>query len=202
MGREVRCSAVVNGRSAKGKVFLETDELIFRGDPRVAIPYKNMSRVHAEQGRLTIVHPGGTAIFDLGGEAERWARAIRNPKPLLDKLGVKGHHSVVLSRITDEDFVEQIRHRAERVSTRARPDADIIFFGADKRADLARLRDLKGYLKPDGALWVVRPKGGGPITESDVMAGGKEAGLVDVKVVRFSATHTAEKFVLRLADRR
>jgi hypothetical protein len=39
------------------------------------------------------------------------------------------------------------------------------------------------------------------ITEGDVMAAGKAAGLVDVKVVRFSETHTAEKFVIPVALR-
>jgi hypothetical protein len=34
------------------------------------------------------------------------------------------------------------------------------------------------------------------------MAAGKAAGLVDVKVVRFSETHTAEKFVIPKSRRR
>jgi hypothetical protein len=33
------------------------------------------------------------------------------------------------------------------------------------------------------------------------MEGGKLAGLVDVKVVGFSETHTAEKFVIPVANR-
>jgi hypothetical protein len=33
------------------------------------------------------------------------------------------------------------------------------------------------------------------------MAAGKTAGLVDVKVVSFSETHTAEKFVIPRRDR-
>ena len=34
------------------------------------------------------------------------------------------------------------------------------------------------------------------------MQAGKAAGLVDVKVVSFSATHTAERFVIPVKDRR
>jgi hypothetical protein len=62
---------------------------------------------------------------------------------------------------------------------------------------------LKRSLKPDGALWIVRPKGRPEISESAVMQAGKAAGLVDVKVkvVRFSATHAAEKFVMSIKDR-
>ena len=55
---------------------------------------------------------------------------------------------------------------------------------------------MKRALKQNGALWIIRPKGSHAITESEVMEAGKRAGLVDVKVVSFSLTHTAEKFVI------
>ena len=48
---------------------------------------------------------------------------------------------------------------------------------------------------------MIRPKGSSAISESEVMSAGKRAGLVDVKVVSFSKTHTAEKFVIPRADR-
>jgi hypothetical protein len=54
-----------------------------------------------------------------------------------------------------------------------------------------------------GALW--EPSGedflSPALTEAEVMAAGKEAGLVDVKVVSFSPTHTAEKFVIPVSAR-
>ena len=40
------------------------------------------------------------------------------------------------------------------------------------------------------------------ISERAVMAAGKAAGLVDVKAVSFSPTHTAEKFVIPVRQRR
>jgi len=48
---------------------------------------------------------------------------------------------------------------------------------------------------------VVNPKGVKTITEAEVLAAGKKAGLVDVKVVKFSETHTAHKFVIPKAKR-
>jgi hypothetical protein len=60
---------------------------------------------------------------------------------------------------------------------------------------------LKRSLKSNGALWIVRPKGHPEISEAAVMAAGKAARLVDVKVVSFLATHTAEKFVIPIKDR-
>ncbi|MFN2490781.1 MAG: hypothetical protein ABR529_13815 [Actinomycetota bacterium] len=202
MGREARCRAIINGEATEGTAYLETDAVVLRGEVRAVIPYRDMAEVQAESGRLTIEHSGGTALFELGEEAELWAHRIRNPKTLVDKLGIKPDHKVVVLRVEDDGFLEQLRVRGARVVTRATGDADAIFFGARRRADLGRLDRLKSYLKPDGALWVVRRKGGGPITENEVMAGGKEAGLVDVKVVRFSETHTAEKFVIPVAERR
>ena len=58
-----------------------------------------------------------------------------------------------------------------------------------KTAALAR------QLKPKAALWIVYPKGRPEIREIDVLTAGRAAGLKDIKVVRFSETDTALKFV-------
>ena len=79
--------------------------------------------------------------------------------------------------------------------------SDAIFIGVTDTAQLSRLATLKRSLKPDGALWVIRPKGRPEISEQAVMAAGKAAGLVDVKVVSLSPTHTAEKFVIPIKSR-
>jgi hypothetical protein len=50
-------------------------------------------------------------------------------------------------------------------------------------------------------IWTLRPKGSRDLTESEMMRAGKDAGLVDVKVVSFSDTLTAEKFVVPVARR-
>jgi hypothetical protein len=63
------------------------------------------------------------------------------------------------------------------------------------------MESLKASLKSNGAIWVIRPKGRTEISQGAVMAAGKRAGLVDVKVVRFSPTHTAEKYVIPVAAR-
>ena len=69
------------------------------------------------------------------------------------------------------------------------------------KEDLKRLRSLQEKIRRNGAIWVIAPKGKPEIREADVMAAGKEAGLVDVKVVRFSETHTVHKFVIPVARR-
>jgi len=80
-------------------------------------------------------------------------------------------------------------------------DADQIYLAAETGKDLRKIASLRKTMRRDGSLWVVRPKGVKAITEAGTQQAGLDAGLVDVKVVSFSPTHTAEKFVYRLTDR-
>lgn len=197
MGTEARCVFTLGRTKAEGKALLETDELIFRGgDVRVSIPYTEISRVEAAEGTLRVTFPGGMARFAIGPAAEQWARKILNPPSRADKLGIKLGQRVLLVGVNDAELRLEIQTRGAVVTTRAATGVDAVFYAADDRAKLKRLGELRAHLKPNGAMWVVRPKGSLRISERDVMAAGKAAGLVDVKVVRFSATHTAEKFVI------
>ena len=104
--------------------------------------------------------------------------------------------------VVDADFLKELEDAVALLSIgRVLKESDAIFFGAHKEAELARLERLKTSLKPDGALWIIRPKGRREISEQAVMRAGKAAGLVDVKVVSFSPTYTAEKFVIPRAAR-
>jgi len=196
VGLEADCTATLGGRKSKGRTYLESDSLIFRGTFRVAIPFTSMTAVQAKAGRLTVQFTGRTATFALGARAQKWAEKILHPKPLLDKLGVKPGDNVAVVGIEDADFLDQLRARTD-VDGRVTADHNVIFVQADRRSVLSRLNPLKRALAPAGGLWVVAPKGVREITEADVLAAGRKEGLVDVKVVRFSETHTAHKFVIR-----
>ena len=105
--------------------------------------------------------------------------------------------------VIDQDLLKELETAVALLSIgRVLKNSDAIFFGAHKEAELARLEKLKSSLQPDGALWIVRPKGRREISERAVMQAGKAAGLVDVKVVSLSAIYTAEKFVIPRAARR
>ena len=84
---------------------------------------------------------------------------------------------------------------------KAAADCDTIFFASDSLKTLSAVTKIAKSLKGATALWIVYPKGQKTVTENDVIAAGRKAGLKDVKVVGFSATHTALKFVLPLAAR-
>jgi hypothetical protein len=134
--------------------------------------------------------------------AARWAQRITNPPSRLDKLGVKAGMIVGMAGTRHDELIVEIESRGARVPRTVPPGtADIVFYGAERREMLDRLGTLKRWLKPAGAFWVIRPKGSTAISESEVMSAGKRAGLVDVKVVSFSETHTAEKFVIPRAAR-
>jgi hypothetical protein len=72
----------------------------------------------------------------------------------------------------------------------------MIFFCATTSSGLKGIKKLLPCLVSNGALWIVYPKGlKDDITEIQVLDAGRAAGLHDVKVVSYSATHTALKFV-------
>jgi len=80
--------------------------------------------------------------------------------------------------------------------------ADVAFVGVDAVGDLGRIATYKPRISKQGALWLVRPKGRDTaVPEAAAMTAGLESGLVDVKVVSFSGTHSALKYVYRLRDR-
>jgi hypothetical protein len=123
-------------------------------------------------------------------------------RSLLDKLGVKPGQKILILGVDDPAFLNEIRSVSPMFAER-KPAADleIIFFGAEQKKDLGRLAPLRKAIVSNGAIWVIYPKGQKDIREVDVIAAGKNAGLVDNKVVGFSATHTSLRFVIPLANR-
>lgn len=202
MGYDSACTLHFDGRASRGTALLEQRELIFRGPFRLAIPLEDITAARASGGSLDVTFGARSARFDIGASASKWADRITNPPSRLDKLGVKPGSVVLAVAVTDKAFLADVEQRGARVVTRAPKDgADIVFYGAERRDALGRMARLSQAMKPNGALWVIRPKGQRSITEADVMSAGKHAGLVDVKVVSFSDTHTAEKFVIPVAKR-
>lgn len=160
------------------------------------MPLAQITGAKAEDGTLVVQFDGRPVEFEIGEPAAtRWCDRITNPPSRLDKLGVKPGMRVALVNLPDETFRQELDRAGARVLARPAAGTDAVFLGAAKPSDLERLAGLKGSLQPAGALWVARRKGQSAVSERDSMAAGKKAGLVDVKVVCFSETHTAEKYV-------
>src|SRR6266568_1875276 len=101
---------------------------------------------------------------------------LLSTRPLLDKLGVKPGSKIA--------------------------KVDLVFVGAEDVAGLRKLDELKTWIEPNGAIWVIRPKGGrSALRDTDVIDAGLAAGLVDNKIASFSDTHGAMRLVFRLRDR-
>jgi hypothetical protein len=202
MGNEVKCTVRYGKRASGGKALLETNELIFRGEFQLKIAIRGMESVKAANGELRIAFPGGNAVFVLGPLAGKWAHKILHPKTVMEKLGVKAEAAVALVGTFDEDFHEGLRGQTRKISDGTiAADAEWVFLAAETRKDLERIGKIVKAMKGAMALWIVYPKGQKKITERDVLAAGRQAGLKDVKVVGFSATRTALKFVIPVSER-
>jgi len=203
MGQEIRCTAAFGSRSEQGRAYLEGNELTFRGEAglRLQIPFGQVTEMGAVDGVLQLTWPGGRAEFHLGDHAEKWLSKIRHPKSMVEKLGIKEGMRVAVLGL-DNDFLSQVEGRTTDVSpTKPKKESDVILCRFETLDSLGRIPELKVYLKGNGAIWTVYPKGRKDITQAAVMEAGKAAGLVDTKVVGFSETHSALKWVIPVAQR-
>jgi hypothetical protein len=202
MGQEVVCTARWGGKSVLGKALLETSEIIFRGEERLKIPFSSIRGMEAKDGELRLKTDEGLVLFELGERAEKWRQKIANPKSVMEKLGVTPGEPVAVFGNLDGAFLKKLKEQKSAVSRgKAVDGVGWIFFAAETRDALAELKKIAVKMKGSAALWVVYPKGQKSITETDVIGAGRKAGLKDVKVVGFSATHTALKFVIPVGKR-
>ena len=196
MGAEQLCTVRTGGKTSKGKALLEASEIVFRGDFRLKIPLGSLESTVAKDGELRLKWKGGSAVFELGDRAAKWADKILHPKSTAEKLGIKPGLTVSVRAIRDADFLRELRAGAKAFSSsKLLPESDLVFLGAAEAAELGEVEVVSAALAASGALWIVYPKGKQEIKEAQVLESGRGAGLVDVKVVKFSETHTALKFV-------
>ena len=128
---------------------------------------------------------------------------LASTRPLIDKLGVKPGAKVAIVNVDDDGFIALLRTRTQDI-VEGKPPApcDLVFLGADTPQDLKRIEDLKTWIEPNGAIWVIRTKGGrAPLRDTDLIAAGLAAGLVDNKIASFSDTQGAMRLVFRVRDR-
>ena len=125
--------------------------------------------------------------------------------PVLDKLGVRPGMRIAIVGPVDPDgsFRAQLAERTSDVTLgRPKADTDIVFLAADSTADLDQLAALRTRIRPAGAIWVVSRKGrAATIRDVEVTAAGRDADLIDNKVVAFSPTHTSLRLVIPVALR-
>jgi len=202
VGQEKLCSLVWEGQPHQGKALLESNELIFRGDFRLKILFSEIQDISAADGNLLVRTPRGSAVFTLGELAEKWRHRISNPKTVVEKLGVKPAEQTVVLGKFEPNFLNDLKKTTGKTpQSKISSGTGFIFLLADSAKALATVKAIAAKMQGVAALWIVYPKGQKGITESGVRNAGLKAKLVDVKVVSFSPTHTALKFVIPKARR-
>src|SRR5580704_14763900 len=200
MGLEAECTVRVGRKTSAGKALLESERLLFRGDPRLDIPFDEMRDVTVDGETLVVKTNEQELRFELAaGVADRWLRLIKEPKGLFEKLEVTPQSRVAVVDISDSVFLAALRERVAGIVERRVPQgAEIIFFGAETREALRRIPLIRARMADAGVLWIVRPKGSRGISEADVFEALRTSALTDTKVVAFSKTHTAHKCMIPL----
>jgi len=205
MGNKVHCTVRFQKQTFQGQALLETSEIVFRAtDPsfRLRLPFSTLGSVRASAGELRVDTPEGQAVFELGAKAEKWLEKILHPKTRLEKLGVNARTTALLLGDFPDDFKHELSKLEKSADGDKPPAANAsIFLLANAPADLRAVAKAAKNLVKAVSLWVVYPKGQKDITEVAVITAGRKAGLKDIKVVSFSATHIALKFVLPVSAR-
>lgn len=124
--------------------------------------------------------------------------------PLLDKLGIRPGMRVAILGVQDDTIRGLIAERTTDL-TEGWPDTDtdVVLLAADSTDELTPLAELATRIRQNGSIWVVSVKGkSSTLRDVEVMAAARSAGLIDNKVVSFSATHTSIRLVIPVARRR
>jgi hypothetical protein len=124
----------------------------------------------------------GTAVFDLGPQAEKWAAKISGRHR---QARHRPEHRVAVLTVRDEAFVAKLRTRGVGLGRARRRRAPTSSSSAPRRWQGLGMRLLAGSIKRDSAIWTITPKGAG---SGHRHRQAREAGLVALKVV--SCRHT------------
>lgn len=109
---------------------------------------------------------------------------------------------IALMGLKGAAFVQELKAAGGTVA--ARPGAgpyEMILVRLDSSADLPLLVAAKERIVSNGMVWAVWPKGRKEFREDDIRHFGPQAGLVDIKVMSFSAELSGLKLVIPVKQR-
>ena len=149
-------------------------------------------------------------MLELGPKAEVWRERIKNPKVLVEKLGLSETKKVCVVGKLDADLRADIDASGAKVAKSARgKDFDVVFVAANVKKDLEKLPAIKETIVPDGVIWIVYPKTTASgvkvdpeLTERAVLTAGRTLTLTDNKQVKINEDLTAVRFVIPAAYRK
>jgi len=184
MGLETKCNAILANKAATGKLHVDSKELSFQAkDLKWALPLKPSPKATAKDGWLQV--PG--AKFELGPDAAKWLDKILNPPSRLTKLGLKPDTTIWIGGDAPRDFVYECESNQVTFTPKLQLASVAIYF-CRSAADLANAPD------PNLPLWIIYPKGGKSIQESEVMAWAKQFNAGASKTLSFDEALTGLRF--------
>ncbi|HSO31307.1 MAG TPA: hypothetical protein VLT33_02290 [Labilithrix sp.] len=203
MGQEQKTTLRFDGRILEGTALLEGDSIIFRGGVSLTVKFSEIFKIEANAGWLDLQTGRGLLLFELGPKAEVWAEKIKNPKALVEKLGIDATKKVCVVGKLDEDLRADLDASGAKIAKTARgKDFDAIFLAVASKKDLEKLAGLREMIADDGGIWIVYPKGVPTVTEREVLTAGRTLQLTDNKVAKISETLTSVRFVIPVAQRK
>jgi len=210
LGQEIKTQLRLDGRIIDVTALLESDTLVFRGGATMTIPFGEMFSVEASSGWLELKTPRGLLLLELGPKAEVWKEKIKNPKGLVEKLGLDATKKVCVVGKLDPDLRAEIDASGAKVAKSARGKGfDVVFIAANAKKDLEKLPPIKETIVDDGAIWIVYPKATAAgvkvdpeLTERAVLTAGRTLTMTDNKQVKIDENLTAVRFVIPAAYRK
>jgi hypothetical protein len=197
MGLELKTLVVLDGeRRARASVHLDSKVLRIGGRPARELPLTDVKSVEVRGGTLSLTTRTGLVEIDAGEQAQAWAAKIRAPPSRAKKLGLKAGLRIGVQGLDDPALISEIQE-ADAILTKETKKLDLVFLGVASERELSKLVALAKALVPNGGIWVVRTKGrDAAVSEGAVRTAAERAGLVDVKVVAYSDTQSADKLVI------
>jgi len=198
MGREVITLLTFQGRRAKGKLLLEAQDIILRGNLRATIPRDTITHFGVDGDDLVISTPKGDLRASVGAAtAAVWARALAKPAPTLaQKLGISARlQTLVIGTLSDATLIKAVGSADEKTHN---ADAPVQF--------LAEIFDVAGWDNviaaiapyPLAAIWCVTVKGpAAPLPEAQLRQSMRALGYIDTKSCAVSPRMTATRYIKR-----
>ena len=204
MGREAKKTTItIDGEAYEGDALLETNEVLLRieGEPkRRKLAITKLKKVVGRGTSLTFEHEKIRYAIEVVDGA-RWAEKIVSPPSLLTKLGIAKGSAVHIAGLDDDaSFTRELdAAKVERVALGKK--ASVVVHGITARTQLSCIAAARRAVGDGLSLWIAYPRGRKELSEDHVRAAAIEAGLVDVKVARFSDERSALKLVVRKSER-
>src|SRR6478736_2969971 len=104
LGQEIKTTLRWDGRIIEGTALLEADSLVFRGGASLTVAFAEMMSVESNSGWLELKTQRGLLLLELGAKADVWKEKIKNPKALIEKLGLDATKKVCVVGKLDSDL--------------------------------------------------------------------------------------------------